>query len=207
MNIAVTGGMGAGKSMVAAALAEQLGAMNVSADSICLDLLSPGNTAYLQVRDAFPVKCFLEDGQLNRPYLRKLIFSDPIQRTKLDDIVHPLVRDELDLFKEAACSRGIDLVAEVPLLFEKGWQVDFDCSLVVFAEENVCLKRIMSRDHVTREKARESFFSQMPLAEKCRHGDWVIDNSGSFSQTQKLIEQFSKKILASSLCSLKRKEL
>ncbi|HID69540.1 MAG TPA: dephospho-CoA kinase [Desulfobacterales bacterium] len=207
MNIAVTGGMGAGKSRVATVLAELLGAMKVSADSICRELLCPGNPAYLQIRDTFPADCFFEDGQLNRTYLRELIFRDKVQRTKLDDILHPMVRNELNLLKQAAHSTGVDLIAEVPLLYEKGWQSDFDCSLVVFADEEVCLNRIMSRDHVTREKARESFLSQMPLDEKCRLGDWVIGNSGSFTMTTKLIKQFSEKILAGSLCSLKSKEL
>ncbi len=207
MNIAVTGGMGAGKSRVATVLAELLGAMNVSADSICRQLLCPGHPAYLQVRNAFSADCFLEDGRLNRPYLRKLIFSDTKQRTKLDDILHPLVRNEINQLRGAAHSKGVDLISEVPLLFEKGWQNDFDCSLVVFADEEVCLNRIMSRDQVTREKAREGFFSQMPLDEKCRLGDWQIDNSGSFAVTSKLISEFSEKLLDGSLCPLKSKEL
>ena len=207
MNIAVTGGMGAGKSRVAAVLAELLGAMSVSADTICRDLLCPGNPAYLQVRDTFPADCFLEDGQLNRPYLRELIFSDYMQRKKLDDILHPLVRSELNLIKQTAHSQEINLVAEVPLLFEKGWQNDFDCSLVVFADKEVCLHRIMLRDQVTREMARESFSSQMSPDEKCRLGDWVIDNTESFNVTLKLIRQFCEKISSGSYCSLKRKEL
>ena len=200
MNIAVTGGMGAGKSRVAIALAELLGAMTVSADTLCRDLLCPGNPAYLQVRDVFPADCFLEDGQLNRRHLRKLIFSDKMHRTKLDDILHPLVRQEINLRKKAALFRGVDLVAEVPLLFEKGWQDDFDCSLVVFADEDVCLSRIMSRDHVSREKARESFLSQMSLDEKCRLGDWVIDNSGSFAETTELIRQFIEEYRRTAFC-------
>lgn len=202
MNIAVTGGMGAGKSRVVTELAELLGAIKVSADSICRDLLCPGTPAYLQVRDAFSDDCFLEGGRLNRPYLRKLIFSDNKQRIKLDAILHPLVRNEINQLKGVAHSRGVDLVAEVPLLFEKGWQNDFDCSLVVFAEEEVCLNRIISRDQVSREKAREGFFSQMALDEKCKLGDWIIDNSGSFAATIQLIRQFSEKISDGSLCPL-----
>ena len=207
MNIAVTGGMGSGKSRVAAVLAELLRAMSVSADTICRDLLCPGNPAYLQVRDTFPADCFLEDGQLNRPYLRELIFSDYMQRKKLDHILHPLVRSKLNQINQTAHSQEVNLVAEVPLLFEKGWQDDFDCSLVVFADEEVCLHRIMLRDHVTREMARESYSSQMPLDEKCRLGDWVIDNTESFNVTTKLIRQFCEKISDSSFYPLKRKEL
>ncbi len=196
MNIGVTGGMGAGKSMVARALAEQLDAMSASADSICRDLLAVGKPGYLQMREDFSANFFFADGLINRPFLRKVIFSDKAQRAKLDDILHPLVRKELLELREVAQAKGMDLVAEVPLLFEKGWQGDFDATLVVFADDEICVNRIMRRDHVSREDAQTSISTQMSLAEKCKLGDWVIDNSGSFAVTLKLIEQFQKKVVA-----------
>lgn len=199
MNIAVTGGMGAGKSKVASALAELLGAMSVSADSICRDLLAVGKPGYLQMRNAFSADFFSADGRINRPHLRKVIFSDKILRAKLDDILHPLVRKELLVLAERAQINGMNLVAEVPLLFEKGWQADFDATLVVYADDEICINRIMRRDQVSREDVQKSISSQMSLAEKCKLGDWVIDNSGSFADTLKLIEQFQEKVLAGSL--------
>lgn len=199
MNIGVTGGMGAGKSMVARALAEQLGAMSVSADSICRDLLAVGKPGYLQMREDFSANFFSADGLINRAFLRKVIFSDKAQRAKLDDILHPLVRKELLELREVVQAKGMVLVAEVPLLFEKGWQGDYDRTLVVFADDEICVSRIMRRDHVSREDAQTSISSQMSLAEKCQLGDWVIDNSGPFAVTLKLIEQFQKKVIADRL--------
>lgn len=194
MNIAVTGGMGSGKSRVAEALAKMLGAMFVSADTICRELLEAPNSGYQQLRESFSAEFFCSDGQLNRPILRKAIFSDPVQRKKVDDILHPLVREEISKLAEVARGRGIDLVVEVPLLFEKGWQADFDVSLVVFAEDGICIKRIMDRDRVSRADAGESLGVQMPLAEKCKLGDLVIDNSGSFAVTLKMLATIAEKI-------------
>lgn len=199
MNIAVTGGMGAGKSRVAESLAKMLGAMSVSADSICRELLEIPNPGYQQLRKGVSAEFFHSDGQINRPLLRKAIFSDTEQRTTIDDILHPLVREELFLMAGVAESRGVDLVAEVPLLFEKGWQADFDVCLVVFADDDICIKRIMERDHVSKTAAEESLRSQMPLVEKCKLGDWVIENSGDFAVTLKMISTIARKISAETL--------
>lgn len=206
MNIAVTGGMGSGKSKVAKALARQIGAMSASADSLCRDLLAVGNSGYREVRNFFSEDFFCADGQINRPYLRKIIFSDQTQRAKLDDILHPLVRKELMVLQEVAQDKGVDLVVEVPLLFEKEWQGDFDCTLVVFADDDVCVNRIMHRDQVSKEDAEKSIASQMSLAEKCALGDWVIDNSGSFIVTLQRIGQFKEKALGESLFMRKSEE-
>lgn len=184
MNIAVTGGMGAGKSIVAQALAEQLGANSLSADILCRELLEIGNTGYLQMRKSVSAEFFLPNGEINRALLRKAIFLDSELRAGLDAILHPLVRQVLLDCGANAKRQQVDLVTEVPLLFEKGWQADFDGSLVVYADSDICVARIMQRDLVSREDALQSVLSQMPLSEKCKRGDWVVDNSGSFDETR-----------------------
>ncbi len=191
--------MGAGKSKVAKALAELLGAMSVSADSICRDLLELGKPGYQQMRKDFSADFFSADGSINRPFLRKVIFSNKTKRTRLEDILHPLVRKELLALREDAQAKGMILVAEVPLLFEKGWQSDFDCTLVVYADDKTCVNRIMRRDRVSRGEAQKSISSQMSLVEKCKLGDWVIDNSGSFAVALAQIAQFKEKVLGNSL--------
>ena len=199
MNIAVTGGMGAGKSFVAGELTKMIGADSVSADSICRDLLAPGQAGYEQLRKQLPSDFFLDDGALNRPYLRKAIFADDILRKKIDDLLHPLVRKELLIRCKRAKKQGQNLVVEVPLLFEKAWQDDFDATLVVYADDETCLKRIVKRDLVSIEDANEAMASQMPLLEKCKLADSVIDNSGSFSETHNKLEQFTQKLSANDL--------
>jgi len=183
VNIAVTGGIGSGKSTVAQTLTKEIGAMSASADILCRELLKVGNGGYLQLKKQFPAEFFLSDGSINRPLLRKEIFSNSAQRAVLDGILHPLVRLELRNQAITAASKALDFVAEVPLLYEKGWQDDFDCTLVVFAENDLCVSRVVERDFVSKEDAIEAISTQMSLLEKCEYGDWVIDNSKTFDIT------------------------
>lgn len=190
MNIAVTGGIGSGKSRVAIALSELLDAMYISADIVCRDLLQIGNPGYQQLRKSFSAHFFLSDGSINRPLLRNTIFSDGDKRSHLDSILHPLVREKLIESAAVAQAKGIDLVAEVPLLFETGWQGDFDCSIVVFADTHTCVARIVERDSVSGKEAMDGIATQMSLEEKCQLADRVIDNSASFDITLLALKQF-----------------
>ncbi len=194
MNIAVTGGMGAGKSMVCKALADVIGAISVSADTLCRELLAVGSPGWQAMQESFSATFFLENGQVDRPVLRKAIFSDPAVREKLDALLHPLVRKELFHLFTVAEKKGVDLVAEVPLLFEKGWQGDFDYTVVVFAADDVCVERVMRRDLVSKDDAQESISSQMPLADKINLCDSVIDNSGPLSETIEQVQQLPAKL-------------
>ncbi len=206
MNIAVTGGMGAGKSFVAGELVEMLCADSVSADFLCRELLEPGQAGYEQMRKEFSSDFFLDGGSLNRSFLRKAIFTDELLREKINNILHPLVRKDLLHRCKSAIKQGVNLVVEVPLLFEKGWQEDFDTTLVVYADDETCLKRIVARDLVSIEDAQEAITCQMPLFEKCKLADWVIDNSGSFAETHTKLEQFTQKISTDTLFMRKCKK-
>ncbi len=194
MNIGVTGGIGSGKSRVIAALAELLGVVPLSADTICRELLKVGRSAYIQLRTQFGPEFFLKNGELDRPTLRNAIFSDKTLRHELDAVLHPLVRQEILQHTAIAGTNKENSMTEVPLLFEKGWQGDFDYSVVVFASEALCVSRIMKRDLVTEEQARLAICAQMSLEEKCQLGDRVIDNSGSFEKTLAQLKQFISEI-------------
>ena len=194
MNIAVTGGMGSGKSLVCKTLAELMGAMRVSADILCRDLLAVGNPGWKGMQEYFSPAFFLEDGQVNRPVLREAIFSDPATREKMDGLLHPLVREELFGLFALADKKGTDLVAEVPLLFEKEWQDDFDYTVVVFAASEICLERVVRRDLVSEEAARQGISSQIPLIDKLSLGDAVIDNSGPLSVTIAQVGKLHRKL-------------
>jgi len=194
MNIAVTGGIGAGKSFVAESLAKMIGAENISADLVCRDLLEMGQSGYKEILKHFSADFFLIDGHLNRSLLRKAIFTNDTLRAQLDALLHPLVREELLFYCKEAKRKDHNLVVEVPLLLEKGWQGDFDATLVVYADDKTCLKRIMDRDMVSVDDARASIVCQMPLPDKCEFGDWVIDNSGSYDDTLKQLEQLVEEL-------------
>jgi len=195
MNIAVTGGIGSGKSRVAEELASMTGAELFSADALCRDLLAVDNVGWLALQDILPAKYFTENRELNRPLLRTAIFTDLKLREELDDLIHPLVRKELKVQLSRARRRKMYLVAEVPLLFEKGWQGDFDCVLVVFAKEEICITRIVQRDFVSEKEALASINAQMDLLEKKKLANFVIENSGSFAETIDQLEYFVEKQL------------
>ncbi len=188
MNVVVTGGIGSGKSSVAAALADMLSVDLVSADLICRDLLQVEGEAQRAMKMVCPASCFQADGSLNRPVLRELLFSDKNLRKKVDGIIHPLVRKNILKKCEKAYGNGVSLLIEIPLLFETGWQNDFDCSIMVYAEEETCVERIMRRDKVSKGSAIRSIAAQIPMQDKIKLADYWIDNSGPFAKTLEQLE-------------------
>ncbi len=200
MNIAVTGGMGSGKTQISKVLAGLLDGTLVSADLLCRDLLSIDHKGWQGVKRIAPADIFLPDGEIDRPVLRKKIFADKQFREAVDALIHPLVRNEMQRFCKMATNDSVHLVAEIPLLFEKGWQGDFDCTLLVYADEADCIQRVMQRDQVSKDAAGESVSAQMKIEEKVKLADFVVDNSSSFAEAVEELkwlvrnDSFGKKI-------------
>ncbi len=183
--LAVTGGMGSGKSSVSRFLAELSGALLVDADGVCRELLQPEAPGWLALRKTFGERFFRPDRQLDRPLLRKALFADAVLRHALDALLHPLARLEIARRVQEAPAEIMPLraVVEVPLLFEAGWEKDFASVVVVYAGPDVCLDRLMARDALSRKEAEEALAAQLPLREKIGRADHVIDNSGPWSET------------------------
>ena len=188
MNIAITGGMGSGKTMVSQAFCEMLKGTLLSADHVCRDLLSVGCKGWVGLKKIAPAECFLADGEIDRPVLRKVIFADESFRKQVDDVLHPMVRKKLQYLCNKKEVDSSPFVVEVPLLYEKGWQDDFDCTVVVYASEEVCVTRVMQRDSVTRADAVTAIASQIPLEQKIELADYVVNNSASFAETIEQLE-------------------
>lgn len=190
--VAITGGMGSGKSSVAAYLCELGGAKGFSADTICRQLLEPEAQGWLALRTAFDDRFFLQDQQLDRPLLRKVLFENQEFRHELNGLLHPLVRSEIAGCLEREMDRLPEaqarFVVEVPLLYEAHWEDDFSHVVVVYADGPTCLRRLMLRDGISEAEAKQAFAAQMPLEHKARLADHVIDNSGSWPDTCLQIE-------------------
>lgn len=199
MNICITGGIGSGKSRVCRALAPLLSASIISADAVCRDLLVVNGRGWHALRRFLGDEFFASDGQIDRQRLRKALFSDPGLRKKLDNVLHPLVREEILAAAKEARQQQRVLLAEVPLLFEKGWQSDCDWTVLVFADEETCVRRIVLRDLVSEGDARQALAAQMPLREKIGLADSLIDNSSTFTETLQQLKLFSEMIKDSSL--------
>lgn len=183
--IAITGGMGSGKSSVVAYLCEIGGARSLNADALCRQLLEPGAAGWLAVCEAFGERFLGADQRIDRPLLRRVLFEDQEFRRELNALLHPLVRNEIASFL-GSFSRDqtqARFVIEVPLLYEAQWEHDFSQIVVVYADEKSCLRRIMLRDRISEAEAEKSIAAQMPLPRKALLADHVIDNSGPWVDT------------------------
>jgi dephospho-CoA kinase len=181
MVIGVTGCIGSGKSRVSRYLARQLVCPHVDADQIARELMAPGKPGWLAIKGLSP--CYIRaDGQLDRGKLRHDIFADASLRARVDSLVHPLVRQ--DFLRSLAERPGACIVAEVPLLFEAGWDDLFDVIVLVYAARDVCIQRVVRRDGVDGEQAARSYGSQLAIEQKIARADHVIDNSGSWWNSQ-----------------------
>lgn len=172
---------------------EEIGdAKIIDADEIAHQVQAPGGTAYKEIVSAFGPDVTDIDGTLNRKKLGAIVFSDPAERQKLNDIVHPKVRtEELRLLREY---RHLPLVVlMVPLLLENKMESMVDSVVVVTVDEEARRDRLLKRSNLTPEQIEQRLAAQMPEAQKIRLADYVIDNSGSLEKTreqvQKLVEQ------------------
>lgn len=179
--VGITGGVGAGKSSVARFLAERSGVPLIDADQVCRELLQPGRAGWQALNKILSRDFFLEDGQLDRPRLRDALFADQRLRQELDTVLHPLAKEEIRT--RIAQGVGESWLVEVPLLFEAGWQNEFDRIVVVYAGTAVRLARLCRRDNISRQQAEAMLAAQWPLADKVQRADHVVDNSGPWGET------------------------
>ncbi len=197
MNVGLTGGIACGKSTVSRML-ETRGARIVDADRIARDVVQPGQPALLDIRETFGDDVIGADGFLDRKRLGSIVFGDETARKKLEAITHPRIRAEIARRMEEwnATEPGSLVVVDIPLLFES--KLDklyaFEDILVVYVPRAVQLARLMARDGLSREDAERRIDAQMPIEEKRKLADVVIDNSGSPEETERQVEAyFSRK--------------
>ncbi|MGB3211531.1 MAG: dephospho-CoA kinase [Desulforhopalus sp.] len=194
MIIAVTGGLGTGKSTVSKILAAVLEAELIDTDQLCRKQMLPGARGYETFRRTYGARFVQGDGTIDRQLLRKAVFDDRHLREKLEGILHPIVQRQV-----VACGReysglGKTLIVEVPLLYEVGWQDQFDVCVVVFVPEKLCLLRVMERAGMSVEEVRQIMDAQIPISEKVEKTRFVVDNSGTFVSTVQQITWLSKQL-------------
>lgn len=178
--IGITGTIGSGKSQVSRYMADCFKTPLIDLDQICKNLLQPSNIGYLMFKQEFGT-CFVDpEGFIDRILLRKIIFSDPTMREKLNKIMHPLA---FQVMKDTIHSNNAPFfLVEIPLLFEAGWQRFLDKTVLVYADESTCFKRITRRDKVSAEQACKALQSQMPMKKKILLADHVINNNASWAR-------------------------
>lgn len=179
LHVGLTGGIGAGKSTVAALLAER-GAIVLDADEAARAVVEPGTEGLEQIVRAFGAQVLAEDGALDRSRLAAVVFVDELRRAELNAIVHPRVRLWM-AERAAAAPDGSIVVQDIPLLVEGGLVPLFDHVVVVNATDEDRLARLAARG-MTPEQAKARMAAQAPRAERDAAADTVIDNSGDLAE-------------------------
>ena len=178
----LTGGIGSGKSAVAQRLRAR-GVPVVNADELARVAVARGSVGLERIADYFGPGILTEEGELDRAQLGQIVFSDPEARRMLDSLVHPIVRQlAAERFREIA-ERGEPLACyEVPLLYEGGLDRTYHPVLVVSAPLALREQRIAQRDGFDAGQIAARIAAQMPLEEKVRRADYVIDNAGTVEE-------------------------
>lgn len=182
--IGLTGGIASGKSTVADMI-RQRGIPVLDADVYARDVLNPGEPAYDQVIRQFGQDIVQENGWIDRKQLGAIVFHDAKQRQRLNDIVHPAVRQKMNDDRAYYTQQHYPaIVLDIPLLFENQLQTTVDYTLLVDVDEPLQRQRLMVRDGSTEEAAIGRIKAQMPLSEKRQLADCRIDNQGTKQETE-----------------------
>ncbi|MGO4529296.1 dephospho-CoA kinase [Paenibacillus sp. 2TAF8] len=191
MNIGLTGGIATGKSSVSAYLASK-GALLIDADIIAREVMLPGHPVLAAAVQRFGQAILNEDGTLDRKKLGSIVFQHPEERKALEAITHPAIRKEM---RERATAYEVNhpdklVVSDIPLLYESGLENGFEEVMVVYVPKAIQLERLMSRDQMSRSDAEARIAAQMDIERKKERADIVIDNSGSWAQTEQQLQSF-----------------
>jgi dephospho-CoA kinase len=185
LEVGLTGGIASGKSTVDGML-ELLGAQIIDADALAHDLLRPGRPERDRVVERFGQRVLHQDGSVDRKSLGAIVFADSGARADLNAILHPAVRREEARLREAFRQAGGGIViTDAALLVETGRHVDYDRLVVVACDPSLQVARLLARDpdlHATQAERRLA--AQAPVEEKLAAADYVIETSGSLSDTE-----------------------
>jgi dephospho-CoA kinase len=185
LRVAITGGIGTGKSVVLAELAA-CGAPVIDADALVHEALGAGMPAASAVRARFGETVIAATGDVDRTRLGAVVFQDERARHDLEAILHPAVFRAIEAWMFAQDRGGaIVAVAEIPLLFETGHERDFDCVVVTACDGEEQVRRAAERSGVTEADARRRIAAQWPLAEKLRRADIVVRTDGTIEETRR----------------------
>jgi dephospho-CoA kinase len=184
LHVGLTGGLASGKSFVGRALAD-LGCFLIQADELGRQVLEQGGETYDAVVETFGKEILDPDGKIVRRRLAKIVFADPAELSKLNALVHPHVKErERALVAEFAREHPDGIaVTEAAILVETGSYKDYDRLIVAVCRLEQQIERSMERDSVSREEVLNRLRRQMPLEDKVKHADFVIDTSGSKENT------------------------
>ena len=194
--LGITGGIGCGKSSVCKYIEETYDAKLVMADDVGKEVCEPGKPALEKLRNLFDAEFFLEDGSMNRKKIASIVFADPEMLRKMNEIIHPEVKDEILRRIENAKMNGCRLfVIEAALFIEAGYASICDEFWYIYVDRETRIKRLGESRGMTPEQVENVMKRQLSekiFRDEC---DKVIDNSGDFELTKRQISEALAKVL------------
>ncbi len=193
----LTGGIGSGKSTVAAMFRDE-GIPVVDADRIARDVTAPGEYAYLEIVHRFGREILREDGAIDRKKLGDIVFSDPARRAELEAVTHPRIVEGIAYALQNLAAEGHAVaIVEAALIHEKGRGRMFDAVIGIRCERRQQVERLSERDGIPEEKALLRLSAQMDIEAKAGASDYVIDNSGDLSSTRDQVRVLAARLKTS----------
>lgn len=192
--LGLTGGIATGKTTISNYL-KSIDIPVLDADEYARKVVEPGTPGLSAITNTFGEQILQPDGSLNRKLLGQIVFNDSSARQTLNDITHPRIQQMMADELHRLAEQQIPLVIlDIPLLLENNNVAGADAVMVVTIPESLQLTRLMQRNNLTEKEAQSRIAAQMPLVEKEKLADFVIDNSGTISSTQKQVEKVIQKI-------------
>lgn len=190
ITIGLTGGIATGKSTVSKILREHLNIPVIDADQVSRDVVAAGSPGLAALVQAFGPDILRQDGALNRKALGRLVVADAVARRKLEGLTHPLIREEIEARLTGLESGGAAVaVVEAALMVETGSYRLYDQLIVVTCHPQVQLKRLMARENLSEEQAKQWLATQLPLARKEAVATCIIRNDGELEDLPELVYQ------------------
>lgn len=178
--LGITGGIATGKSTVVD-LFKKYNFPVIDADIVAREIVEPGKPALKKIVSNFGEDILLTDGSLNRRRLGQIIFAEPKKRQKLDQLLAPFLQDAIISQIDTATNDSSLVIADIPLLFEAGYEKVVDQVAVVYIPENLQVERLMKRENLTEKEARQKIASQFSIEKKKSRADIIFDNQKEYS--------------------------
>ena len=174
---------------------EALGVPTIDADTLAREAVAPATEGLLAVVARFGNGVLDASGVLDRRKLASIVFSDAAARHDLEGIIHPFVRDRATTwFNGLDPNRHPFAIADIPLLYETGSNRDYEAVIVAACDPETQVKRVMTRDGTTEAEARMRLAAQLPIAEKVRRADYVINTDGTLDETGRQVKDVLERL-------------
>jgi len=198
--VGLTGGIVGGKSTVAS-MFKDLGAKIIDADKLGHSVILPHGSAWEKITRLFGKGILQNDLTVDRGKLGKIVFTNQVLLKKLNEITHPeitkLIKREINLAKNKTHNQEKVLIIDAALIYEAKIDRFMDKIIVVYIDKDEQIKRLIKRNNLSKDEALERIRSQIPMKEKAKMADYVIDNSNSLNKTKKQVEKIWESLVSS----------